>query len=164
VSGNSEKPLRSGDLAKLVGVSSDTLRLYERRGLLPRPPRAANGYRCYPPGTVGRVRLIRAALSIGFTLEELREILRLRDGQGVPCAHVRKLAGTKLRNLDQHIAQLAELRDQHQSVLKQWDPRLKKSRCAQRDGSMEALAATSGSKLSKLGPQLYASLAGKSIH
>src|SRR5205085_3164103 len=56
------KPLRSGGLARLAAVSPDTLRYYERQHLLPRPPRASNGYRCYPPDALPRVRLIQRAL------------------------------------------------------------------------------------------------------
>src|SRR5215831_18816191 len=62
--------LRSGELARLTGVSRDTLRLYERRRLLPVQSRSASGYRLYGPAAAHRVRLIRAALSIGFTIEE----------------------------------------------------------------------------------------------
>lgn len=156
--------LRSGDLAKLVGISPDTLRLYERKGLLPCPPRSANGYRSYPPELVDRIRLIRAALSIGFTLDELANILVMRDGDGVPCQHVRELAGAKLESLNRYIGQLAELRDQLKGILKQWDGALKKTPRGQRAGLLEALAADAGSRARKLSPQLYASLAGKSIH
>jgi hypothetical protein len=65
------RPLRSGELAKLAGVSPDTLRYYERNRLLPAPPRAANGYRCYPAQSLERVQLIRRALGLGFSVEEL---------------------------------------------------------------------------------------------
>ena len=69
------RTLRSGELAGLAGVSRDTLRHYERRGLLPLTQRSQNGYRRYSPETLTRVWLIRGALGIGFTVEELREIL-----------------------------------------------------------------------------------------
>ena len=148
----------------MLGISADTLRLYERKGLLPRPPRSANGYRCYPPEVVDRIRLIRAALSIGFTLDELANILVMRDGEGVPCKHVRKLAGHKLDSLDRYIGQLLELREQLKRVLKQWDGALKKTPRGKRAGLLEMLAADAGSGRRKLAPQLYSSLAGKSIH
>ena len=164
VSTKTKPALRSGDLARLVGISPDTLRLYERKGLLPCPPRSANGYRWYPPGVVDRLRLIRAALSIGFTLDELANILVMRDGEGVPCKHVRELAGAKLESLDRYIRQLAELRDQLRVILKQWDGALKKTPRGKRAGLLEILAADAGSRGRKLSPQLYSSLAGKSIH
>ena len=68
---DSGRTLRSGELARLTGVSRDTLRLYERRGLLPAPGRSESGYRRYGTSAAHRVRLIRAALSIGFTIDEL---------------------------------------------------------------------------------------------
>jgi DNA-binding transcriptional MerR regulator len=156
-------PLRSGDLARLLGISPDTLRLYERKGLLPCPPRSANGYRSYPPEVVNRIRLIRAALSIGFTLHELTNILAMRDGEGIPCAHVRELAVAKLQSLNRYIGQLAELRDQLRVILKQWDGALKKTPRGKRAGLLESLAADTRSRSRKLSPHLYSSLAGKSI-
>jgi DNA-binding transcriptional MerR regulator len=156
--------MRTGELAKRIGVSPDTLRLYERKGLLRRPPCSANGYRCYPPEAVHRIRLIRAALSIGFTIHELGEIFALRDGGGAPCLQVRDLAGTKLKSLERHIRELAELRDQLRNVLKQWDATLKKAPRGQRAGLLESLAAASDSRRRNLPAQLYSSLARTSIH
>ena len=77
-----KRVLRSGDLAKQLGISPDTLRLYERKGLLQRPPRSENGYRSYPPEAINRIRVIRAALSIGFTIDELAGIFSQRDRGG----------------------------------------------------------------------------------
>ena len=71
--------MRSGELAQAAGVSRDALRYYERHHLLPAAERAQNGYRRYPPQALARVRLIRAALGIGFTVEELAEIFSARD-------------------------------------------------------------------------------------
>lgn len=156
---------RSGDLARLVGVSPDTLRLYERKGLFARPPRSASGYRSYPPEVVERVRLIRAALSIGFTIDELAEVLALRDGGGAPCLQVRDLAGAKVKNLERHIHELVELRDELRKVLKQWDAALKKTPASKRAGLLEALAAAPHAPPSpNLRAHLYSSLAGKSFH
>jgi DNA-binding transcriptional MerR regulator len=71
--------LRSGELARLTGVSTDTLRVYERRGLLSKPRRSANGYREYPPEAHVRVRLVQRALAIGFTLDELPQVFNVVD-------------------------------------------------------------------------------------
>jgi DNA-binding transcriptional MerR regulator len=128
-------------LAKLVGISTDTLRLYERKGLLRSPMRTANGYRCYSPDCVARLRLIRAALSIGFTLDELAKILKIRDAGGAPCHKVRDLAISKLAGLEQHIRQLALLRDQLRNLLKSWDRLLEETPQHQRAGLLEMLAA-----------------------
>ena len=112
---------------------------------------------------VDRIRLIRAALSIGFTLRELANILVMRAGEGIPCTHVRELAGAKLQSLDRYIGQLAELRDQLSVILKQWDSALKKTPRGKRAGLLETLAADARSRSRKLPSQLYLSLAGKSI-
>src|SRR4051812_28459483 len=88
--------LLAGELARLAGVSSDTLRHYERKGVLPRPLRLSNGYRKYPASSVDRVRLIRRALAVGFTLDELARFLKARDRGQAPCREVRALASEKL--------------------------------------------------------------------
>jgi DNA-binding transcriptional MerR regulator len=116
--------LQSGELARLSGVSADTLRHYERVGVLARPPRTHSGYRRYPASAVDRVRLIRRALAIGFSLEELRRILRARDAGGAPCRSVRALAASKLSQLEQRIAELESVRDQLRGLLVDWDDRL----------------------------------------
>src|SRR4029434_7929885 len=89
-----DRPLRSGELARLSGVSADTLRHYERKGLL-KPQRASNGYREYPRHAVERMRLIRNALAIGFKLDDLERVLKIRDAGGAPCRQVRDLAAAK---------------------------------------------------------------------
>jgi DNA-binding transcriptional MerR regulator len=153
--------LTSGTLAKLTGVSTDTLRLYERKGLLAAPPRSANGYRVYPLHSVGRVRLIRAALSIGFTLNELAEILAMRDRGGAPCASVRRMAGAKLRALERHIEKLSRLRQQIRNVIREWDALLGRRSGEKRAGLLEALAAAIPSGAQRLPPELYTSLSRK---
>lgn len=150
--------LRSGMLARLVGVSPDTLRLYERKGILRPPLRSANGYRCYSPESVDRVRLIRAALSIGFTLDELAEILKIRDAGGALCQKVRNLAAEKLRGLEHHIQQLVELQEQLKSVLESWDHLLHQTSQPKRAGLLEALAAAPV-KARTLSPHLHAAIA-----
>lgn len=161
---NTKPPLRSGDLARQVGVSPDTLRLYERKGLLSPPPRSANGYRCYAPTAVDRVRLIQAGLSIGFTIAELAEILAMRDRGGTPCTQVRELAETKLASLNRHILELVELRDELHRILMDWDRALRSTARGKRAGLLEALASASPGRRQTLAPQFYSSLAMKSIH
>jgi DNA-binding transcriptional MerR regulator len=92
---DTDKYMRSGELARECGVSTDTLRHYERIGVLPRPKRTASGYREYPADAGKRVRLVRRALGIGFTLDELAGILQTRDAGGAPCREVRALAESK---------------------------------------------------------------------
>ncbi len=133
------KPLRSGELARQCGVSTDTLRHYERVGVLPRPKRSASGYRQYPPEALKRVRLVRRALEIGFTLDELSGILRVRDSGGAPCREVRALAEVKLEQVKNKIDDLCDLRDHMQQVLADWDKRLAGLPPGTRAGLLEAL-------------------------
>jgi MerR family transcriptional regulator, copper efflux regulator len=118
------KPLRSGELARLAGVSTDTLRYYERHRLLPTIPRATNGYRCYPPQAVDRVALIRRALGLGFSVTELARILKARDAGGAPCKTVRALAAEKLQQVEQQMRDLTRFRTELRGVLREWDQRL----------------------------------------
>jgi MerR family transcriptional regulator, mercuric resistance operon regulatory protein len=156
MSAGAKRMLRSGELAKLLRISPDTLRLYERKGLLPRPPRSENGYRSYPPEAIHRIRIIRAALSIGFTIDELADIFSQRDRGGAPCRQVREMAGAKLRNLENQVEALNALRDQVRSVLQKWDKVLKKTPQAQRAGLLEVLAAGTGPEARSL-PLRYSS-------
>jgi DNA-binding transcriptional MerR regulator len=133
------KPLRSGELAHECGVSTDTLRHYERVGVLAKPRRTASGYRQYPPEAVKRVRLVRRALEIGFTLEELAEILRVRDSGGAPCKQVRSLAAQKLNELGERINDLCDLREHMRRVIADWDGRLASAAPGTRAGLLEAL-------------------------
>jgi MerR family copper efflux transcriptional regulator len=121
------RALRSGELARLVGVSRDTLHYYEKRGLLLPPLRSAKNYRLYPEATVGRIRLIRGALAIGFSTEELARILRQRDRGCAPCHEVSELAGAKLAQLDRQIAELTALRATLARSLRAWKRRLGKA-------------------------------------
>jgi len=118
--------LHSGELARLAGVSSDTLRHYERKGLLV-SRRASNGYREYGPEALARVRLVQNALSVGFTLDELGRILKVRENGGLPCHDVRALAASKLRALEEQIGALSGLRDELKAMLKTWDERLERT-------------------------------------
>lgn len=131
--------LRSGELAKATGVSTDTLRHYERMGLLPCPPRTTGGYRQYPIDSVDRVRIIRRALAIGFNLTELTRILRVRDRGGAPCRQVHAIAVGKLAQLDQRIADLKELRQELEMIVTQWESRLGETPEGQRAGLLEGL-------------------------
>jgi DNA-binding transcriptional MerR regulator len=126
--------LQSGELARLAGVSSDTLRHYERLGLLPKPPRTTGGYRDYPSHTLERVRLIRRALSVGFSLPELTAVLKIRDGGGVPCHRVRALAESKLMEVKEKIQELVAMRQQLEQTLATWDTKLARIRPGSRRG------------------------------
>jgi len=108
----------------MTGVSTDSLRHYERMGVLSLPRRTAAGYRQYPAEAADRVRLVRRAMTFGFSLEELSKILTVRDRGGVPCRQVQALAVQKLAELDRRINDLVALRGQLQKTVAQWDSRL----------------------------------------
>ena len=112
------------DVARATGVSTDTLRHYEREGLIPGITRTSAGYRRYTASAVDRVLLIQRALVVGFSLADLKRVLRMRDSGGVPCNGVRQLVGERLAELNVRIDELMVLRDQLRALLVDWDQRL----------------------------------------
>ncbi len=103
--------LRSGQLAKAADVNVETLRYYERRGLLPEPPRRDSGYRIYPLESVSRLRFIKGAQELGFTLEEIQELLALRVDEAATKTEVRQHAQDKVTQIDAKIAALQQMRN-----------------------------------------------------
>jgi DNA-binding transcriptional MerR regulator len=137
---SSEKSFyRSGELAELTGISTDTLRHYERKGVLAHPFREANDYRQYPASALQRVRLIRRAIAVGFTLDELASVLNVRDSGGAPCMEVRALAAAKLSDIETRLREMSELRKELRAVLKDWDTRLERRAPGQRVHLLESL-------------------------
>jgi DNA-binding transcriptional MerR regulator len=106
-----------GELADTVGVPSETLRFYERKGLLPEPVRAANGYRVYDESTLTRLHFIRAAQNAGLTLAEIRSIVDLREDGTVPCTHVTALIDHKLADVQERIRSLTALRAELEALV-----------------------------------------------
>lgn len=98
--------LMTGELAKRAGVNVETLRFYERKGLLPMPPRRMSGYRQYPADSVPRIRFIKRAQELGFTLGEVAELLSLRGRAGAGPADIRERAEQKLAAIGRKIADL----------------------------------------------------------
>lgn len=100
--------LTIGKLARSAGVGVDTVRYYESQKLLPRPARTASGYRLYSAGDVGRLRFIRRAKTLGFTLEEIAELLSLSGQRNVKA--VKAAAQSRLESIEQKIAELKRIR------------------------------------------------------
>ncbi|MBV9847258.1 MAG: MerR family DNA-binding protein [Kutzneria sp.] len=110
--------MRSGELASSAGVNVQTLRYYERRGLLAEPARSGSGYRAYPGEAVRIVRFIRRAQRLGFTLAEVETLLGLAGGGPDRCAATRALATEKLSDLENRIAELCFMRDSLRNLVR----------------------------------------------
>ena len=126
-------------VASATGVSTDTLRHYERNGLLPAVTRTAAGYRQYPSATVQRVLLIQRALVVGFSLADLKRVLGVRDKGGAPCGSVRQLVGERLDELNRRIEELTALRRELRLLLQEWDAKLARTPLGQRAHLLETL-------------------------
>ena len=108
--------LRIGQIAKAAAIGIDTIRFYERRGLLPAASRSQAGYRLYPQQTITRLRFIRRAKDLGFSLDEIATLLRLQDSGG-PKSEVKAITHRKLEAINTKIEALTRMRD----VLQQLD-------------------------------------------
>ncbi len=99
-----------GKAAKHAGVGVETIRFYERKGLISQPPKpAAGGFRDYPAATLARVRFIREAQELGFSLEEIAELLSLRADPKADCGAVQRRAEAKLAEVGKKIERLEEI-------------------------------------------------------
>lgn len=103
-------PLTIGKLASRGDVNVTTIRYYERRGLLPKPARAASGYRLYADNVVQRLRFIRQAQLLGFSLAEIQDLLSLRLQPGTTCADIRQRARHKIATVDDKIKELQRIK------------------------------------------------------
>jgi DNA-binding transcriptional MerR regulator len=137
------KPLGPRDVARATGVSTDTLRHYERHGLLPAVTRTAAGYRRYSAATIDRVLLIQRALVVGFSLADLERVLMVRDKGGAPCRSVRALVADRFAELDRRIAQLVTLRDELRTLLGEWDATLAQTPAGHRAHLLDGLGSSS---------------------
>ena len=110
-----------GEAAKRAGVSAPTIRYYEEIGLLSSPARSGAGYRRYAESTVEELRFIRKAQALGFSLDEIGEILQLSRAGRRPCAHVLTLAHQHLAAVDERIRRLQQFRTQLAADVAKWD-------------------------------------------
>jgi DNA-binding transcriptional MerR regulator len=110
--------MQIGEIAREANVNTQTIRFYERLGLLQKPPRTASGYRRYAASTVDIVRFIKQSQEFGYTLSEIKQLLALRDHkQGGNAIQMRALAMTKISNINERIASLEKMRDELEIIV-----------------------------------------------
>jgi DNA-binding transcriptional MerR regulator len=113
--------MKIGSVAEQAGVSVDTVRFYERRGVLPEPERLASGYRIYTPATVARIRLARRLQRLGFTLDEVIDALHAEDRGNASCASERWRLEAVLARIEAKIAELRLVRREVRKVMAECD-------------------------------------------
>jgi DNA-binding transcriptional MerR regulator len=119
-----ESFMRIGEVAERAGVSADSVRHYERLGLLPAAARTDGGYRLFGPAAVERVQLIRSAVRVGFSLRQLAAFLSERQAGGAPCRKVRDAAERILAGVDAQIVELKATKGALTAMVRDWDERL----------------------------------------
>jgi MerR family mercuric resistance operon transcriptional regulator len=119
--------LSIGRVATAVGVNVETIRYYQRRGLLQVPMKPLAGYRNYPPEMVKRIRFIKRAQALGFTLEDVAGLLQLNDSDA--CTKTRDLAARKLALIEQKISELTNMRGALSKLVDQCDRKLERDAC-----------------------------------
>jgi MerR family transcriptional regulator, copper efflux regulator len=130
------------ELAATAGISTDTLRHYERSGVLPRPARTRAGYRRYPAQAATRVALIRRALAIGFSIKDLARVLREREQGGAPCRKVRAIVGDRLARIEAEVAALLALKADLMALVREWDGQLDRTPPGEQAKLLELLPLT----------------------
>lgn len=128
------------EVARATGVSTDTLRHYEAKGLLRKPARTPAGCRRYSEDAVRQVRLIQRALAVGFSLTELAKVLTERDRGAAPCRSVYAVVSQRLADLDRELEALAELKKDLQGLLREWDAKLSSTPAGGQARLLETLA------------------------
>lgn len=101
-----------GELARHGQVNPETIRYYERSGLLPAPARSESNYRLFAPSAVSRIRFIKRAQAVGFSLDEIKDLIALKFAPDATCGHVRAMVAVKIDDIDHKIAALQAMRDE----------------------------------------------------
>ncbi|MDH7640266.1 MerR family transcriptional regulator [Sphingomonas oryzagri] len=104
--------MKIGDLSRLTSTRVETIRFYEKEGLIPPPGRTHSNYRVYETSHLNRLSFIRRSRDLGFTLDEVRKLLALADDREAPCADVDALAAEHIKEIDKKVRDLMALRDQ----------------------------------------------------
>ena len=121
VTAESSAALKIGEVARMSGVGIETLRFYERSGLLGRPARTQSGYRLYDREVLERLDFIKRAQVLGFSLDEIKQIIAEKQAGASPCAAVRDIVRTRLQELDEHMREMRRYRNELATTLAEWD-------------------------------------------
>lgn len=115
------KQLKIGEVSKLTGIGIEALRFYEKSGLLDRPGRTYSGYRLYDESVLERLAFVKKAQMLGFTLDEIKQLIAHKRAGENPCAEVREIVKVRLAELDERIKQMLQYRDELASALTEWE-------------------------------------------
>ena len=115
------KQIKIGEVSRLSGVGIEALRFYEKSGLLDRPGRTYSGYRLYDESVLERLAFIKQAQVLGFTLDEIKQLIEHKQQGENPCAEVREIVRTRLTELNERIEQMIHYRDDLTAALAEWD-------------------------------------------
>lgn len=115
------RQLKIGEVSRLTGIGIEALRFYEKSGLLDRPGRTYSGYRLYDESVLERLAFVKKAQLLGFTLDEIKQlIVHKRQGEN-PCAEVRQIVKARLEELNERIEQMLKYRDELKTALEDWE-------------------------------------------
>lgn len=117
----SGKQLKIGEVSRLSGIGIEALRFYEKSGLLDRPGRTYSGYRLYDESVLERLAFIKQAQILGFTLDEIKQLIAHKSAGENPCAEVREIVRNRLEELTERIEQMIHYRDELKAALAEWD-------------------------------------------
>lgn len=131
-----------GALAKTVGINPKTIRYYEEIGLVNPAERADSGYRLYHPDDARRLRFIKKAQAMGLSLEEIKEVLDIRESGALPCQHVRKLLVQHLDELDRYLKEMQAFRKEFSEYVVRLEQRAKAGEEAEICGHIEGFEST----------------------
>lgn len=121
VAAESSAALKIGEVARMSGAGIETLRFYERSGLLGRPGRTESGYRLYDREVLERLDFIKRAQVLGFSLDEIKQIIAEKQAGASPCEAVRDIVRTRLQELDEHMREMRRYRNELAATLAEWD-------------------------------------------
>jgi len=132
------KAMKIGEVAKRSGVGIETIRFYEREGLLQEPERRPSGYRQYDESTINRLEYISQAKELGFTLAEIRELLELSFAVHEGCVHIRQRAEDKITNIEDKIRQLQRMKRSLRNIVSQCKKKNSPHECPLVHGDLDA--------------------------